>query len=84
MVKKEKFICEINVIIIMIIQKLRSIEPLQQKIKLPLPYPQPTETISNHVKITQNYLHQLSIHPIAQRATKFYLVFLLLILNMIS
>ena len=32
MVKKEKFIFEVNVIIIMICQKLGSVKPVQQKL----------------------------------------------------
>ena len=35
--KKEMFICEISIIIISICQKLRSVGPVQQKIKLPSP-----------------------------------------------
>ena len=35
--KKEMFICEISIIIILICQKLGSVGPVQQKIKLPLP-----------------------------------------------
>ena len=36
--KKEKLACEISVIIILICQKLGSVGPVQQKIKLPSPY----------------------------------------------
>ena len=31
------FLCEISIIIILICQKLQSVRPVQQKIKLPLP-----------------------------------------------
>ena len=38
--EKEMFICEISIIIIILIcQKLRLVGPVQQKIKLPSPYP---------------------------------------------
>ena len=39
MKKKETFICEISIIIIILIcQKLGLVEPVQQKTKLPLPH----------------------------------------------
>ena len=37
-VKRKTFICEISIIIILICQKLGSVVPVQQKIKLPSPY----------------------------------------------
>ena len=37
MAKKEMFMGEISIIIILICQKLGSVRPLQQKIKLPSP-----------------------------------------------
>ena len=37
MIKKEMFICEISIIVILIRQKLWSVRHVQQKIKLPLP-----------------------------------------------
>ena len=37
-VKKEIFICEISIIIFFICLKLASVQPLQQKFNLPLPY----------------------------------------------
>ena len=48
-------------------------------------HPQPTKSIRNHPETTKDYLHQRYPHlSIAQQATKSYLIFLLLTLNIIS
>ena len=42
------YICEISIIIIMICQKLESVEPIQQKIKLPSPNDKNYESMWNN------------------------------------
>ena len=57
-VKTKIFMCEINIIIILIYQKLGLVGPVQQKIRLPLPY---VSLINVKVTVSSEMKHEKTV-----------------------